>query len=99
MRPADRRHRAPGKDDENGARLAVEEHTARKIKIGGKTVRFELMSEDDQADPKMGPTIAQKSSTQGRHVAGHLNSGVSIPASAVQPGRHPDVPARRRTRS
>src|SRR6188474_2359879 len=49
-----------GKDDENGARLAVDEHTARKLKIGGKTVKFELMSEDDQADPKMGPTVAQK---------------------------------------
>ena len=73
-----------GKDDENGARLAVEEATARKIKIGGKTVRFELMSEDDQADPKMGPTVAQKMvDAKVAGVAGHLNSGVSIPASAV----------------
>ena len=73
-----------GKDDENGARLAVEEHTARKLKIGGKTVKFELMSEDDQADPKMGPTVAQKMvDAKVAGVAGHLNSGVSIPASAV----------------
>jgi len=73
-----------GKDDENGARLAVEEHTARNLKIGGKKVRFELMSEDDQADPKMGPTIAQKMvDAKVAGVAGHLNSGVSIPASAV----------------
>ena len=73
-----------GKDDENGARLAVDEHTARKMKIGGKTVRFELMSEDDQADPKMGPTIAQKfADAKVAGVAGHLNSGVTIPASAV----------------
>ena len=73
-----------GKDDENGARLAVEEATAKKIKIGGKTVRFELMSEDDQADPKMGPTVAQKMvDAKVAGVAGHLNSGVSIPASAV----------------
>src|SRR6185436_17261990 len=73
-----------GKDDENGARLAVEEATAKKMKIGGKTVRFELMSEDDQADPKMGPTIAQKFvDAKVAGVAGHLNSGVSIPASAV----------------
>ena len=73
-----------GKDDENGARLAVDEATAKKMKLGGKTVKFELMSEDDQADPKMGPTIAQKfvdSKVAG--VAGHLNSGVTIPASAV----------------
>jgi branched-chain amino acid transport system substrate-binding protein len=73
-----------GKDDENGARLAVEEATAKKLKIGGKTVKFELMSEDDQADPKMGPTIAQKFvDAKVAGVAGHLNSGVSIPASAV----------------
>src|SRR5690349_1093579 len=49
-----------GKDDENGARLAVDEATAKGMKIGGKKVKFELMSEDDQADPKMGPTVAQK---------------------------------------
>ena len=73
-----------GKDDENGVRLAVDEATARKIKIGGKTVKFELMSEDDQADPKMGPTIAQKFvDAKVAGVVGHLNSGVSIPASAV----------------
>jgi branched-chain amino acid transport system substrate-binding protein len=28
-----------GKDDENGARLAVDEATAKKMKIGGKTVK------------------------------------------------------------
>jgi branched-chain amino acid transport system substrate-binding protein len=73
-----------GKDDENGARLAVDEATAKKMKIGGKTVKFELMSEDDQADPKMGPTVAQKMvDAKVAGVAGHLNSGVSIPASAV----------------
>ena len=42
------------------------------------------MSEDDQADPKMGPTIAQKfADAKVAGVAGHLNSGVTIPASAV----------------
>jgi branched-chain amino acid transport system substrate-binding protein len=54
------------------------------MKIGGKTVKFELMSEDDQADPKLGPTIAQKfADAKVAGVAGHLNSGVTIPASAV----------------
>ncbi len=73
-----------GKDDENGVHLAVDEATAKKIKIGGKTVKFEMMSEDDQADPKMGPTIAQKFvDAKVAGVVGHLNSGVSIPASAV----------------
>ena len=73
-----------GKDDENGVHLAIDEATAKKIKIGGKTIKFEMMSEDDQADPKMGPTIAQKFvDAKVAGVVGHLNSGVSIPASAV----------------
>lgn len=73
-----------GKDNENGARLAVEEATAKKLKLGGKTVKFELMGEDDQADPKLGPTIAQKfADAKVAGVVGHLNSGVTIPASAV----------------
>jgi branched-chain amino acid transport system substrate-binding protein len=73
-----------GKDDENGVHLAVDEANDKKIKIGGKTVKFEMMSEDDQADPKLGPTIAQKFvDAKVAGVIGHLNSGVSIPASAV----------------
>jgi len=73
-----------GKDDENGVHLAVDEATEKKLKIGGKTVKFEMMSEDDQADPKLGPTIAQKFvDAKVAGVVGHLNSGVSIPASAV----------------
>ncbi len=73
-----------GKDDENGAHLAIDEANAKKLKIGGKTIKFEMMSEDDQADPKMGPTIAQKFvDAKVAGVVGHLNSGVTIPASAV----------------
>jgi branched-chain amino acid transport system substrate-binding protein len=73
-----------GKDNENGVRLALDEATAKKMKIGGKTVKFELMAEDDQADPKLGPTIAQKfADAKVAGVVGHLNSGVTIPASAV----------------
>ncbi|MEP7208839.1 MAG: branched-chain amino acid ABC transporter substrate-binding protein [Casimicrobiaceae bacterium] len=73
-----------GKDNENGARLAVEQANAKNMKIGGKTVKFELMGEDDQADPKLGPTIAQKFvDAKAAGVVGHLNSGVTIPASAV----------------
>ena len=73
-----------GKDDENGVHLAVDEATAKKLKIGGKTIEFKMMSEDDQADAKLGPTIAQKFvDAKVAGVVGHLNSGVSIPASAV----------------
>ena len=73
-----------GKDNENGARLAVEQANTKNIKIGGKAVKFEFMGEDDQADPKLGPTIAQKFvDAKVAGVVGHLNSGVTIPASAV----------------
>src|SRR5690349_21655049 len=73
-----------GKDDENGVHLAVDEANDKKIKIGGKVAKFEMQSEDDQADPKLGPTIAQKFvDAKVAGVIGHLNSGVTIPASAV----------------
>ncbi|HEY2336037.1 MAG TPA: branched-chain amino acid ABC transporter substrate-binding protein [Burkholderiales bacterium] len=73
-----------GKDNENGARLAVDEANAAGIKIDGKSVKFTLVAEDDQADPKVGTTVAQKlvdSKVAG--VVGHLNSGTSIPASPI----------------
>ena len=73
-----------GKDNENGARLAVELANAKGVTLGGKKVQFELLGEDDQADPKLGPTIAQKfADAKVAGVVGHLNSGVTIPASAV----------------
>jgi branched-chain amino acid transport system substrate-binding protein len=73
-----------GKDNENGVRLAIDQANDKKLKIGGKTIKFEVMGEDDQADPKMGPTIAQKfADAKVAGVVGHLNSGVTIPASAV----------------
>jgi branched-chain amino acid transport system substrate-binding protein len=73
-----------GKDNENGARLAIEEANAAKIKIGGREVRFTLMAEDDQADPKVGTTVAQKLvDAKVAGIVGHLNSGTTIPASVV----------------
>jgi ABC-type branched-subunit amino acid transport system substrate-binding protein len=73
-----------GKDDENGVRLAIEELNAQKIKVGGKAVRFELLSEDDQGDPKAGVNVAQKLVDAGvKYVLGPYNSGVAIPASRV----------------
>jgi ABC-type branched-subunit amino acid transport system substrate-binding protein len=73
-----------GKDDENGVRLAVEELNAQKLKVGGKTLRFELMSEDDQGDPRAGVNVAQKLADAGvKFVLGPYNSGVAIPASRV----------------
>ena len=73
-----------GKDNENGARLAIEEANAAKIKIGSKDAAFELISFDDQADPKVGTTVAQKLvDAKVAGVVGHLNSGTSIPASSI----------------
>src|SRR4029078_10882691 len=44
----------------------------------------EMMSEDDQADPKVGTTVAQKLvDAKVAAVIGHLNSGVRIPASEI----------------
>ena len=73
-----------GKDNENGARLAVEEANAAGIKIDGKDVKFTFVAEDDQADPKVGTTVAQKLvDAKVAGVVGHLNSGTSIPASPI----------------
>ena len=73
-----------GKDNENGARLAIEQANEAKLKIGGKEVKFTLLAEDDQADPKVGTTVAQKMvDAKVAGVVGHLNSGVTIPASAL----------------
>lgn len=73
-----------GKDNENGVRLAIEELNAKPITVGGKKVKFELMSEDDQADPKSGVNVAQKLIDNGvKYVVGPYNSGVTIPASRV----------------
>jgi branched-chain amino acid transport system substrate-binding protein len=73
-----------GKDDENGVALAIEQANAKKITIDGKPVTFRMMSEDDQADPKVGTNVAQKLvDAKVAAVIGHLNSGVTIPASEI----------------
>ena len=73
-----------GKDNENGARLAIEQANEAKIQIDGKEAKFTLVAEDDQADPKVGTTVAQKLvDAKVAGVVGHLNSGTSIPASPI----------------
>jgi len=73
-----------GKDNENGARMAIDELNAKGTMIGGKKVRFELISEDDAADPKQATAVAQKLVDAGVNgVIGHLNSGTTIPASKI----------------
>ena len=73
-----------GKDDENGVALAVAQANASKVVIDGKPINFVMQSEDDQADPKVGTTVAQKLvDAKVAAVIGHLNSGVTIPASEI----------------
>ena len=73
-----------GKDNEAGAKLAIEDLNAKKIKIGGQEVKWELLSEDDAADPKQGTAAAQKLvDAKVNGVIGHLNSGTTIPASKI----------------
>ena len=73
-----------GKDNENGVRMAIEDLNAQNVVIGGKKVKFELVAEDDAADPKQGTAVAQKlCDSKVAGVVGHLNSGTTIPASKV----------------
>ena len=73
-----------GKDNENGARLALDQANAKGVTIDGKKIKFELVADDDQGDPKVGTTVAQKLvDAKVAGIVGHLNSGVSIPSSAI----------------
>jgi branched-chain amino acid transport system substrate-binding protein len=73
-----------GKDNENGARMAIDELNAAKLTIDGKPATFELLAEDDAADPKQGTAAAQKLvDAKVNGVIGHLNSGTTIPASQI----------------
>ncbi len=73
-----------GKDLENAVRLAADDANAAKIMIGGNQLKFEVMAEDDQADPKMAPVVAQKIvDAKVSAVVGHFNSGTTIPASKL----------------
>lgn len=73
-----------GRDNENGALMAVEDINATNPVIGGKKIRFVLQAEDDAADPKQGAAVAQKlCDAKVAGVVGHLNSGTTIPASKI----------------
>ena len=73
-----------GKDNQNGAQMAVDELNAKGVMIGGKKAKFELIAEDDAGDPKQGTSVANKLvDAKVNGVIGHLNSGTSIPASKI----------------
>jgi len=73
-----------GKDNELGARMAIDDLNKKGVMIGGKKAVFKLLAEDDAGDPKQGTAAAQKLVDSKVHgVIGHLNSGTTIPASKI----------------
>jgi branched-chain amino acid transport system substrate-binding protein len=73
-----------GKDNENGARMAVDELNAKGVLIKGKRYQVKLLAEDDAGDPKQGTAAAQKLvDAKVNGVIGHENSGTTIPASRI----------------
>jgi branched-chain amino acid transport system substrate-binding protein len=73
-----------GKDNQNGAQMAVDELNAKGVVINGKKVRLQLQNEDDGSDPKQGTAVAQKLvDAHVKGVIGHLNSGTTVPASRI----------------
>lgn len=78
-----------GKDNENGARLAIDEINASRLMVAGRRVHLELVSEDDAGDPRTGTQVAQRLVDSGVvAVVGHMNSGVAIPAAKVYDDAH-----------
>ncbi|MGI4813339.1 MAG: branched-chain amino acid ABC transporter substrate-binding protein [Janthinobacterium lividum] len=73
-----------GRDFQNGVILAVEEFNASKPVVDGKPLRIVLSSQDDQGDPRMATTVAQKLVDSGiQGMLGPFNSGTTIPASRI----------------
>lgn len=73
-----------GKDNENGARLAIEEINAKGLVIGGQKVTLQLDPQDDAGDPRQATQVAQKLvDDKVVAVVGHETSGTSIPASKI----------------
>lgn len=73
-----------GIDVRNGVQLAIEDINKVGVSIGGKPVKFEMVAEDDEANPTKATTVAQKLvDSKVSAVVGHWNSGTSIPASKI----------------
>jgi branched-chain amino acid transport system substrate-binding protein len=73
-----------GIDIRNGVQLAIEDANTANVEIGGKKIKFELVAEDDEANPTKATTVAQKlADAKVAAVVGHFNSGASIPASKI----------------
>lgn len=73
---------ALGESIKNGAQMALEERKEELAKLG---FNLQIAPQDDQADPKVGVSVAQKLIVDDNILAvvGHFNSGVAIPSSEV----------------
>ncbi|QNA90200.1 branched-chain amino acid ABC transporter substrate-binding protein [Massilia sp. Dwa41.01b] len=73
-----------GKDNENAARMAIDELNAKGFAINGQKLTLQLLAEDDGSDPKQGTAVAQKLvDARVKGIVGHLNSGTTVPASKI----------------
>lgn len=73
-----------GKDNENAARMAIDELNAKGFSLNGQKVTLQLLAEDDGSDPKQGTAVAQKLvDAKVKGIVGHLNSGTTVPASKI----------------
>ncbi len=71
-----------GKDNQGGVQMAIDRLNNQNIVINNKKIKFELLAEDDQADPRAGVSVAQQLIDSGvKGVVGPYNSGVTIPSS------------------
>ena len=71
-------------DLRDGLLLAVKELNARGVQVAGRKVSFEVVPQDDAADPRQGVAVAQLlADAHVRYVVGPYNSGVAIPAGRV----------------
>lgn len=73
-----------GKSSESGARMAIEELNGKKVTIGGRKARFELLAEDEAGEAKPGSpaAVARLIDARVRAVIGH-----SSPEGAVAAAR------------
>ncbi len=73
-----------GQDNLGGLQMAIDQLNSKALVIGGKKIHFEILSQDDQGDPKVGVAVAQTLVDAGiKAIIGPYNSGVTIPASRV----------------
>ena len=73
-----------GKENENGARLAIEELNAQRLIIGGQEAVFELITEDDGGNPNLATGAARRLLAKGvKGVVGGLNSATTIVSSPI----------------